>query len=117
MTAPQPRDIPLINGWVLGHRDALYMGEMTAFPVLYRDGLPWMSVGKPEAEMLLALAGRITELESALRAVEYPTTGTMFSNGRGGFFGALVCGVCRAVKGEGHTPDCLVGLALAGGTP
>ena len=61
----RPLDIPLINGWVLGHQDALWKGETTWWPVLMYNGERWDAIGPEKAAMLRALAGRIQELEAS----------------------------------------------------
>ena len=61
----RPQDVPLINGWVLGHQDALWKGETTWWPVLMYNGEMWDAIGPEKADMLRALAGRIQELEAS----------------------------------------------------
>ena len=68
MTVERELDIPLINGWALGHQDAVFKGETVPFPFLYRDGVVWQRITSEEADLLRALVGRVQDLQHAVDA-------------------------------------------------
>jgi hypothetical protein len=52
------------------------------------------------------MAARISELEAALRALEW--------GHRGRVTGRSMCLICEGYRDDGHGPNCIVGNALKG---